>query len=88
MSVDQSQVVIILLFYQIWPECTGQAPKSQGLAAESLNILPGNQPADCQENSLPAQARLSGLNTADSATSRLVVQVAGGSDQLRDREVV
>ena len=58
------------------------APESQGLAAESLNILPGNQPADCQENSLPALAGVSGLNTADSATSRLVAQVAGGSDQL------
>ena len=23
------------------------APESQGLAAESLNIIPGNQPADC-----------------------------------------
>ena len=64
------------------------APESQGLAAENLNTLPGSQPADCQENSLPAQAGLSGLNTAGSATSRLVAQVAGGSDQLRDREVV
>ena len=36
------------------------APESQGLAAENLNILSGSQPADCQKNSLPAQAELSG----------------------------
>ena len=44
------------------------APESQGLAAESLNILPGNQPADCQENSLPALAGVSGLSTAGSCS--------------------
>ena len=63
-------------------------PESEELAAESLTNLPGNQSADCQENFVPALAGVSGLNTAGSTASRLVTQVAGGSGQLRDKEVV
>ena len=63
-------------------------PELEVLAAENLNTLPGSQPADCQVNSLPAQAGLSGLTTAAFETSRLLAQVAGGSDQLLVGEVV
>ena len=31
-------------------------PESERLATESLNNLPGNQSADCQESSVPALA--------------------------------
>ena len=63
-------------------------PESEELAAESLTNLPGNQSADCQENFVPALVGAGRLDTAGSTASRLVTQVAGGSGQLRDKEVV
>ena len=75
-------------------------PEPEELAADGLTVnLPGNQcvtgtrqSADCQENFVPAPAEAGRLDTAGSteqtASIGLGTQVAEGSGQLQDKEVV